>query len=106
MIQSSGTTNSLNLIIPTDNFKVVSGETLKWQRKGSSGGNVTYNNCAKCAALLFVEADSVPTAKIVKLGTVDDEDVLQKSRPVSEIWTKHRLSWCPGWEGVPQTEVQ
>ena len=78
---------------------------MEWQRTGSSGMNVTCNNCAKRAALLFVEAESVPTAKIVKLGTVDDEHVLQNSKLVSEIWTKNRLGWCPAWEGVQQTEV-
>lgn len=51
---------------------------------------------------MFVESEAMSAVKIVKLGTIDDEDFLQSAKPVSEIYTKRRLDWCPAWQGIPQ----
>ena len=42
--------------------------------------------------------------QIVKMGTVDQQDVIEKHRVGLEIYTKNRLDWCPAIEGAGQTE--
>ena len=100
-----GTTNSYNLMIPSDKYKIFSGSLKTFTRKGDSGKNVTYNYCQNCPTVLFVQAEAIDGINIVKMGTIDDEDVYDSlGKPGMEIYTRNRPSWCGAIEGAQQKE--
>ncbi|TIA77650.1 hypothetical protein D6C76_04593 [Aureobasidium pullulans] len=104
--KTSGTTNSYNLMIPSDKYKVLSGSLKSFTRKGDSGKNVTYNSCQNCPTVLYVQAEALEGLNIVKAGTVDDEDVFNNlGKPKAEIYTKNRPSWCDAIPGAEQKET-
>lgn len=104
--KTSGTTNSYNLMIPSDKYKIISGSLKSFTRKGDSGKNVTYNSCQNCPTVLYVQAEALEGLNIVKAGTVDDEDVFNNlGKPKAEIYTKNRPSWCDAIPGAEQKET-
>ncbi|KAL1301536.1 hypothetical protein AAFC00_005777 [Neodothiora populina] len=104
--KTSGTTNSFNLMVPEDKFYKKSGKVKQFTRKGVSGNDVTYNMCDNCGTLVFAEAGAIPGIKIVKLGTLDDADVLNGIGHANlEIFTKDRLSWLQPIPGAEQKEM-
>ena len=52
--------------------------------------DVTYHNCATCGTIMWVEAEAFQGMMIVKTGTVDDADMLNKATIVQEIYCKDR----------------
>lgn len=103
--KSSGTPKSFNLIVPASAFTVVSGTDKTWTRKGDSGQNVTYHNCANCCTLVYVEAAAMAGTVLVKLGVVDTDAALQDAHWDMEIYTKHRLAWSGEIAGAEQKAV-
>ncbi|KAI5249252.1 hypothetical protein E4T43_00738 [Aureobasidium subglaciale] len=104
--KTSGTTNSYNLMIPTDKYKILSGSLRTFTRKGDSGKDVTYNYCQNCPTVLFVQVEAMPGINIVKMGTLDDEDAYEGlGKPGMEIYTKNRPSWCEPIPGAEQKET-
>lgn len=51
---------------------------------------MTYHNCATCGTIMWVEIAAAPGMKIVKTGTIDDQDALNNAKPVQEIYCKDR----------------
>lgn len=93
-------------MVPNGKFRVLSGTVKQFTRKGISGKDVTYNMCDNCGSLVFVKADAMPDSTIVKMGTVDDEDVLHGiGYPALEIFTKDRLHWAQPIPGAEQKEI-
>ncbi|CAD0086415.1 unnamed protein product [Aureobasidium vineae] len=100
-----GTTNSYNLMIPSDKYKILSGSLRTFTREGDSGKNVTYNYCQNCPTVLFVKAEALDGVNIVKMGTLDDENVYDNlGKPGLEIYTKNRPQWCDAIPGAQQKE--
>lgn len=94
------------MIVPDKQFSVLSGSAKTYTRKGQSGKGVTYNNCDNCSSLVFVEAEAMAGVKIVKMGTVDDEDFLNKlGTAESEIFCKNRLAWVKPIPGAEEKEI-
>lgn len=52
--------------------------------------DVTYHNCATCGTIMWVEIAAAPGVKVVKTGTIDDQDALNQAKPVQEIYCKDR----------------
>ncbi|KAI4845408.1 hypothetical protein E4T44_05629 [Aureobasidium sp. EXF-8845] len=103
--KTSGTTNSYNLMIPTSNYKVLSGDLKTFNRKGDSGKNLTYYYCKNCPTILYVQAEAMDGVNIVKMGTLDDEDVYNNlGKPGMEIYTRNRPVWCQAIPGAEQKE--
>ena len=42
--------------------------------------------------------------KLLKMGTLDDEDALKNGKPENEIFVENRLPWIPQYEGAGQRE--
>ncbi|TKX25725.1 putative glutathione-dependent formaldehyde-activating enzyme-2 [Elsinoe australis] len=104
--KTSGTTGSINLIVPNDQFKVTKGIPKLFVRKGDSGKNLTYHNCPICSVLLWAEGEALPGVKIVKIGSVDDLEWVEKlGAPKQEIYCKNMWGWEKGWEGAERKEV-
>ena len=99
--KSSGTTYSLNIIIPTSSLNITGSSSLKtWKRTGESGKEVTNSFCGTCGNLVLVNPDAFEGMTIVKYGLVDDQDVLDGMAPQREIYCKNFLQWERGLEGT------
>ena len=92
-------------MIPTSNYKILSGELNTFKRKGDSGKNLTYYYCKNCPTILYVQAEAMDGVNIVKMGTIDDEDVYENlGKPQAEIYIRNRPSWCEAIPGAQQKE--
>ena len=49
---------------------------------------MTYHNCATCSTILWVEIAAAPGVKVVKTGTIDDQDALNQVNSVQKIYCK------------------
>ncbi|KAI4733717.1 hypothetical protein E4T50_15740 [Aureobasidium sp. EXF-12298] len=104
--KTSGTTNSYNLMIPSDKYKILSGSLRTWTRKGDTGKGVTYNYCQNCPTILYVTGEAIQGINIVKMGTLDDQEDIEKlGKPGLELYTKNRPQWCDAIPGAQQMEA-
>lgn len=71
---------------------------------GGSGGVVTYFSCAACPTVLYTECESLPRMKVLKT-TLDSSSVLDQMKPIEEIYTGNRVSWCAAADGAKQGET-
>ena len=53
---------------------------------------------------MFVEAEAMPEAIIVKVGTLDDKAVLDNAPPLQEIYTRNRPSCFEALKGAEQKQ--
>ncbi|KAJ7132300.1 Mss4-like protein [Mycena epipterygia] len=83
-----------------ENLKVFS------QKETIGSGHTMANHfCSTCGTLMYRVGDTWPGMSILRVGTVDDFHVQEtKLKPTVELFTKDRMSWLSGIEGVPQVE--
>ena len=86
-------------------YKVLSGDTIDWTRKGDSGKNVTNVYCGTCKGLLRVEAEFMADMMIFKTGTLDDQSLLDKLPVLQEVYTKHRPVCIGAVQDADQKQV-
>jgi len=53
---------------------------------------------------MWVEGEAFAGINIVKTGTIDDKEVLDKAVPVQEIYCSRRPESIKAIEGIPQKE--
>ncbi|KAK0943041.1 hypothetical protein LTR29_005421 [Friedmanniomyces endolithicus] len=94
--KNAGQTGSVNNLLKAEQYKKTSGKVFNWTRKGDSGKDVTYNNCATCGCIMTVSAEVMPEMVIFKAGTLDDQDAIESSKPAMQIYNKHKPAWCNG----------
>ncbi|TKA69246.1 hypothetical protein B0A55_04259 [Friedmanniomyces simplex] len=104
--KTAGQTGSVNNLLKADQYTKSSGKVFSWTRKGDSGKDVTYSNCATCGCIMTVKADAMPEMIIFKAGTLDDQDAIESSRPGLQIYNKYRPSWCVGLAYAEQKDEQ
>lgn len=63
-------------MVQNDSFRIISGKAKHFIRKVSTGKELTYNMCENCGSLVFVAAETISDAKIVMMGTIDGEALL------------------------------
>jgi len=62
--------------------------------------------CSTCGTLMYRIGSAFPGMSILRIGTVDDFNLHEtKLRPRVEIFTKDRVGWWHGIEGVKQFEA-
>ncbi|RFU80280.1 mss4 [Trichoderma arundinaceum] len=93
---------SLNFITSTDTLQVVKGELKTWGFVVDSGNFMTNHSCGQCGSLLYRTSNGFPGKMAVKIGCVDDEDLLKTFVPDVEIFTRNRAPWVPAVEGAVQ----
>lgn len=54
---------------------------------------------------MWVECEALPGLKIVKTGTIDDEDVLKNAVPTLEVYCKDRPASIAELSGAEHKEV-
>ncbi|KAF2722970.1 hypothetical protein K431DRAFT_283478 [Polychaeton citri CBS 116435] len=104
-LKTAGANGSTNTIIPSDRYNQLSGDIREWTRKGVSGKDLTYYNCATCGCIMYVRGLAMEGLTIVKTGTIDDAGEMGQMRPGLEIFTRSRVEWCPAMPGTEQKEI-
>ncbi|EON66966.1 hypothetical protein W97_06082 [Coniosporium apollinis CBS 100218] len=91
----SGSAFSTNILLPRSSFHLTSGTPKTISRPGDSGLDVTLNFCPECGHTIFVtgEGAGLRGSVVVKAGTLDDPELLDKLIPAEEIYTEHKVSW-------------
>lgn len=91
----SGSAFSTNIIVPRSSFRLTPGTPKTISRPGDSGLDVTLNFCDNCGHTIFVtgESEVLRGNIVVKAGTLDDPELLDKMVPADEIYTEHKVSW-------------
>ncbi|KAK5108542.1 hypothetical protein LTR62_008199 [Meristemomyces frigidus] len=69
-------------------------------------GNTMENSfCSVCGTLMYRRSTGFPGVSIMRIGTVDDFKLHEtKLKPKIEQFTKDRVAWFHGGEGVKQVE--
>ena len=82
----------------------ISGETRDYESVADSGNRMHRRFCPTCGVHLFSEAESRPHLIFVRVGTLDDPDMV---KPAATIWTASAPRWAcidaslPSFEGQP-----
>jgi hypothetical protein len=83
-----------------DNLK-----TFSQSRTIASSNTMTNYFCSTCGTLMYRVGSAFPGQSILRIGTVDDFHLHEtKLRPRVEQFTKDRVGWLCGVEGVRQVE--
>ena len=71
----------------------------------ASGNNMTNYFCSTCGTLMYRVGEAFPGMSIMRIGTVDDFSLHEtKLKPRVEQFTKDRVGWFTGVEGIRQVE--
>lgn len=81
----------------------IDGETKDYVSIADSGAVMHRRFCPTCGVHLFSEAESRPHLIFVRVGTLDDPELV---RPMANIWTASAPSWAYMDEGLPRFEGQ
>jgi len=77
-------------------------QTVFFKTPGKDNTMTNYF-CSTCGTLMYRVGANFPDMSILRVGTVDDFSLHEtKLKPTMEQFTKDRVGWCPGIEGVPQ----
>lgn len=98
-----------NFVIPDSEILEVKGEdklTAYLREKGIDTGNtMTSHFCSVCGTLMYRVSSGFKGFKVMRIGTVDDFKLHETLlKPKVEQFTKDRVAWCTGGEGVKQFE--
>ncbi|KAJ5698741.1 hypothetical protein N7462_000746 [Penicillium macrosclerotiorum] len=101
----TGGASSWSFVVKSEEVKV-SG-TAKAVRKTSDSGNEIRNYfCPECGTPLYgrkLKPDGdFEVITIVRAGIFDDSEMLNKQKPVAELFTERRLDWTAPIEGAAQ----
>jgi len=98
----SGSTYSNNVVVPENNFKLVSGSPKTISKVADSGKNITSHFCGDCGTTVYRTGESFPNAVIIKAGVLDDPEWASKNVPKGELFAPRRVEWVPVIEGAAQ----
>ncbi|RAR02605.1 hypothetical protein DDE82_005693 [Stemphylium lycopersici] len=89
----SGSTYTLNQIIPTKALKITKGDDLgKYTYKGDSGKSVHCYYCKNCTAHVYHHQEALgPDSIVLRTGLL--EQGVKNFKPGAEIFGKDRLPW-------------
>ena len=73
----------------------------------ATGNTMTSNFCSICGSLMYRVSSGFPGVTILRLGQVDDLKLFETAlKPRIEQFSKDRVSWLHGVEGLEQHENQ
>ncbi|MCJ1472717.1 hypothetical protein MMC13_001366 [Lambiella insularis] len=98
-----------NFIVADMHLKHLRGQdnlkTFSQSHSIASGNNMTNYFCSTCGTLMYRVSSGFPGKSILRIGTVDDFHLHEtKLKPRVEQFTKNRVNWLSGAEGVKQVE--
>lgn len=100
----TGGTNTINLLIPEQHFRITSGQTTQYATAHESGMQLTLFFCGTCGTPLYKVGDREELRGniIVYAGTLDDLSEIDRAKPDQELYTKYRVRWLPVIEEAQQ----
>lgn len=118
----SGSTYSNNLVVPENNFKIVSGISFPpasllvhvvlmkcsigtpktISKVADTGKTITSHFCGDCGTTLYRDGASFPNAVIIKSGILDDPEFPNKNIPKGELFASERVKWIAPIDGAAQ----
>ncbi|PKX88647.1 GFA family protein [Aspergillus novofumigatus IBT 16806] len=93
-----------NFVIKDEHLKHIRGQsnlkTFSQNKTIASHAVMTNYFCNTCGSLMYRVADRLPGASILRLGTVDDFNLVEtRLKPTIEIFVKDRVGWFTGVSG-------
>jgi len=85
----SGAAWSMSMMVRDEDFEVLSGETVRYDRKASSGNVIAMNFCARCHGWIW-SIPTLPGIMVPRAGTLDNMDWAE---PVGNIWIDSKAAW-------------
>jgi len=89
-LRQSGGDYSASMIVRRDDFALIAGEPLAFDKTADSGRIVRYFACPVCHTRTHNEPLSAAEIFVVKPGTLDDRSW---ALPVGAIWTASKTPW-------------
>ncbi|KAK3210132.1 hypothetical protein GRF29_44g1701472 [Pseudopithomyces chartarum] len=97
----SGSAYSTNATWPENQFKLNQGTPKTHVKTADSGNTITSFFCGDCGSTMWRETAAFEGVKIVKVGTLDDDDALNAAKPANEFFISSRVSWL---QAIPDAE--
>ncbi|KAK5075791.1 hypothetical protein LTR24_009882 [Lithohypha guttulata] len=88
---------SNNIVVPSQQFKVLSGTPKEISKAADSGGTTLYRY-----GDTFGGIDGM---MIVKAGILDDVNVINSTKPGAELYAPGRVQWVAALEGANQVDA-
>ena len=99
----TGAAFALNILVPIDAPKVISGKLSTWGKIVQSGNTIFNHSCSQCGSLLYRTSTGYPGTIVIKAGCIDsEEDPSAAYVPNIEIFTRSRVPWIAAIEGALQ----
>jgi hypothetical protein len=92
---------ALNMLVPEDTIKTITGELKTFSKLANSGNTITNHACATCGSLLYRKSSGYPGVVMIKAGCADGDEA-KEFFPTVELFTRSRLPWVAAIEGAKQ----
>ncbi len=100
----SGSAFRTILVVPEDDFKLLSGEPKTYVKIGDSGAKRAQTFCPDCGSPIYsTSVGDGPKIFSVRLGTARQRDELP---PKIQYWFRSAQRWLADLESVPKIEKQ
>lgn len=100
----SGTAFRTFVIVPSETFKLVSGEPKTYVKTGDSGRRRAQTFCPECGSPLYATGVGDDTKFFnIRLGTVRQRAQLPPKR---QVWCRSALPWLGEMDAAPKVEKQ
>ena len=90
--KSSGTSGTVNAVVPSEHFKITQGTTRKYDDSATqSGRTLSRHFCGDCGSPIYSHRNPNPGFVVVRAGSLDDSSTL---RITGNIWTASARPWA------------
>ncbi|KAJ4342072.1 hypothetical protein N0V87_001398 [Didymella glomerata] len=100
-----GSTYSTNGVYDADQFKVTKGTPKQHKKKADGGNEIISNFCGDCGSTMWREGATFPGKRIVKVGTLDDTNILDNLTINAELYADTRPKWVAPQSGADQKKA-
>jgi hypothetical protein len=100
----TGTAFRAGIPAPAESFRIVTGKPREYTKVADSGTRRVHAFCGTCGSPVYSCAPQNPKSYSLRVGALNEADAL--GRPVTEIWTKRRLSWLARVHGAKENPGQ
>ncbi|KAH9885001.1 Mss4-like protein [Xylariomycetidae sp. FL2044] len=100
----TGSTYSTNIIVPGAHFRLLAGEPKSIAKVADTANEITSKFCGDCGSTLWRESATFGDGRVVKIGTLDDPDALDRLKPAVELYAPRRVGWVKEIEGAEQKQ--
>ncbi|EJU01587.1 hypothetical protein DACRYDRAFT_22666 [Dacryopinax primogenitus] len=99
---------SVNLLVPRESLKI-EGPFKCWSRPSDRPPPSSYTDwglafCPSCGTQFCAFPSAIPSMAVLRIGTLDPEDLDSLGRPQMEMFCSRKLGWPKALEGAAQFE--